>query len=191
MGGETKILKRVGQAGARGGCLKKEGDWNPLTNYDYTNSNLYRCWMYLFNWRFSPVGLFDILYLARDSLLKHLWCYFLLFLGRLLASLLSVCVCVYVPSSELGAIITQKLHHTAWKNIKSFHMNFFGISIVSYFLTLFKLTTCEKLHSYCSSHHMSDVHFFLSPASMALHDDQMKSEVYIASKIFRIFAKCL
>ena len=91
MGGETKILKRVGQAGARGGCLKKEGDWNPLTNYDYTNSNLYRCWMYLFNWRFSPVGLFDILYLARDSLLKHLCCYFLLFLGRLLASLLCVC----------------------------------------------------------------------------------------------------
>ena len=94
MGGETKILKRVGQAGARGGCLKKEGDWNPLTNYDYTNSNLYRCWMYLFNWRFSPVGLFDILYLARDSLLKHLCCYFLLFLGRLLASLLCICVCV-------------------------------------------------------------------------------------------------
>ena len=93
MRGETKILKRVGQAGARGGCLKKEGDWNPLTNYDYTNSNLYRCWMYLFNWRFSPVGLFDILYLARDSLLKHLCCYFLLFLGQLLASLLCVCVC--------------------------------------------------------------------------------------------------
>ena len=31
-GGETKILKRGGQAGSRGGCLKK-GGWNPLTNY--------------------------------------------------------------------------------------------------------------------------------------------------------------
>ena len=30
-GGETEILKR-GQAGSRGGCLKK-GGWNPLTNY--------------------------------------------------------------------------------------------------------------------------------------------------------------
>ena len=133
MGGETKILKRVGQAGARGGCLKKEGDWNPLTNYDYTNSNLYRCWMYLFNWRFSPVGLFDILYLARDSLLKHLCCYFLLFLGRLLASLLSVCK---------NSIKTPPY---SMENIKSFQMIFFGIGIASYFLTLFKLTSCKKL----------------------------------------------
>ena len=34
-GDETKILKRRGQAGSRGGCLKKEGregGWNPLTN---------------------------------------------------------------------------------------------------------------------------------------------------------------
>ena len=33
--GETKILKR-GQAGSRGGCLKKKGGggWNPLTNYE-------------------------------------------------------------------------------------------------------------------------------------------------------------
>ena len=30
-GVETEILKR-GQAGSRGGCLKK-GGWNPLTNY--------------------------------------------------------------------------------------------------------------------------------------------------------------
>ena len=29
---QTKILKR-GQAGSRGGRLKKEGGWNPLTNY--------------------------------------------------------------------------------------------------------------------------------------------------------------
>ena len=33
-GQETKILK-MGQAGSRGGCLKKggAGTWNPLTNY--------------------------------------------------------------------------------------------------------------------------------------------------------------
>ena len=35
-------------------------------------------------------SLFDILYLARDSLLKHLCCYFLPFLGWLQASLLCV-----------------------------------------------------------------------------------------------------
>ena len=38
-GGKTKILKRGGQAGPRGGCLKKwggrGGGWNPLTNYEY------------------------------------------------------------------------------------------------------------------------------------------------------------
>ena len=32
MGGETNILKR-GEAGSRGECLKKGGDWNPLTNW--------------------------------------------------------------------------------------------------------------------------------------------------------------
>ena len=32
MGGETKILKR-GKAGSRGGCFKKRGAWNRLTNY--------------------------------------------------------------------------------------------------------------------------------------------------------------
>ena len=31
-GGDTKILKRE-QTGARGGCLKKEGGWKPLTTY--------------------------------------------------------------------------------------------------------------------------------------------------------------
>ena len=31
-GGDTKFLKRMGQAGSRGGCLKKR-DWKPLTNY--------------------------------------------------------------------------------------------------------------------------------------------------------------
>ena len=40
--GETTILKRRmgggGQAGSMGGCLKKRGDWNPLTSYVY---NLY------------------------------------------------------------------------------------------------------------------------------------------------------
>ena len=47
--------------------------------------------MYIFCSGYSSVSFFDILYLARDSLLKHLYCYFLLFLGRLLASLLCVC----------------------------------------------------------------------------------------------------
>ena len=65
--------------------------------YHYTNYHLHRCWMYIFSWRYSPVSRFDTLNLARDSLLKWLCCYFLLFLGRLLASLLySVCVCVCV-----------------------------------------------------------------------------------------------
>ena len=73
-------------------------------NYDYTNYNLYRCRMYIFSWRYFPVFPFDILNLARDSLLKHLCCYFLLFLGRLLASLLCVRVCL--TSSELVARIT-------------------------------------------------------------------------------------
>ena len=61
--------------------------------------------MYIFSWGYSLVSLFDILYLARDSLLKHLCCYLFLFLGQLSASLLYVCVCV--PSPELGARITS------------------------------------------------------------------------------------
>ena len=87
-GGEIKILKR-GQAGSRGGCLEKRGDWNPLMNHDNTTYNLLKCWMYIFSWGYSPDSLSDILCLARDSLLKHL--YFLQFLGRLLASLLCMC----------------------------------------------------------------------------------------------------
>ena len=31
-GGETKIFKKGGQAGSKGGCLKR-GGWNLLTNY--------------------------------------------------------------------------------------------------------------------------------------------------------------
>ena len=65
-------------------------------NYDYTNYHLHRCWMYIFSWRYFAVSLFDILNLARDSLLKCLCCYFLLSLSKLLASLLCVCVCVRV-----------------------------------------------------------------------------------------------
>ena len=38
-GRERKILKRSGQAGSRGGCLKKWGGWNPLTNYDESRNN--------------------------------------------------------------------------------------------------------------------------------------------------------
>ena len=34
-GKEIKIKKKgEGQARSRGGCLKKGGDWNPLTNYE-------------------------------------------------------------------------------------------------------------------------------------------------------------
>ena len=34
-GGKTKTLnKKGGKAGLKGGCLKKGGGWNPLTNYD-------------------------------------------------------------------------------------------------------------------------------------------------------------
>ena len=32
-GGETKILKRGGKLGQGVGALKREGGWNPLTNY--------------------------------------------------------------------------------------------------------------------------------------------------------------
>ena len=32
-GSGNKNFKRGGQAGLRGGCLKKRGCWNPLTNY--------------------------------------------------------------------------------------------------------------------------------------------------------------
>ena len=39
-GGETRIFKR-GEAGSRGGCLKK-GGWNPLTNYDIS----WLSWLY-------------------------------------------------------------------------------------------------------------------------------------------------
>ena len=53
---------------------------------------------YSISWGYFLVSLFDILYSARESLLKRLWCYFLVFLGRWLASLLCVfvCVCVYM-----------------------------------------------------------------------------------------------
>ena len=35
-GRENKDFKEGGgQAGSRGGCLKKEGGWNPLTNYNW------------------------------------------------------------------------------------------------------------------------------------------------------------
>ena len=93
-GGKTKVLEERGKAESRGGCLKKGVGWNPLINYDYTNYHLHRCWMYIFSWRYFPVSLFDILNLARDSLLKCLCCYFLLSLSQLLASLLCVCTCV-------------------------------------------------------------------------------------------------
>ena len=106
------ILKTGGKLGQGSGYLKKQG-WNPFKNYGYTNYNLYRCWMYIFSWGYSPASLLDILYLARDSLLKHLCSYFLLFLGQLLAPFLYVCMCVCLcvcmcaPSSELAARITS------------------------------------------------------------------------------------
>ena len=85
----NKDFKKGRQAGSRGGCFEKKGGWNPLMNHDNTTYNLLKCWMYIFSWGYSPDSLFDILCLARDSLLKHL--YFLQFLGRLLASLLCMC----------------------------------------------------------------------------------------------------
>ena len=38
-GSGNKNFKKGGQAGSRGGCPKKGGDWNPLTNYDYEQVN--------------------------------------------------------------------------------------------------------------------------------------------------------
>ena len=143
--------------------------------------------MYIFSWGYSPLSFFNILYLAGDSLLKHLCCYFLLFLGRLLASLLSVCK---------NSIKTPPY---SMENIKSFQMIFFGIGIASYFLTLFKLTSCKKLQLLLSQsvtcpNHMSELHFFHSPAQTTFHrrSDEISG---IASKIFwiilKIFTKCL
>ena len=71
---DTKILKRGKLGQGVGGCLEKKGGWNPLTNYDNTNYNFFKCWMYIFSWGYSSVSLFDILYLPRDSLLKHQCC---------------------------------------------------------------------------------------------------------------------
>ena len=34
-----KDLKKVGQAGSMGGCLKEEGGWNPLMNYTFSFSS--------------------------------------------------------------------------------------------------------------------------------------------------------
>ena len=109
-------------------------DSNPLTNYDNTNYNLYKSWMYIFSWGYSPVSLFDILYLARESLLKHLHCYFLLFLGRLLASLLYVCK-------------NSIKNHTTWKNIKSFQMIFFGIALI--LLNVIKVDGPQNYNRFC------------------------------------------
>ena len=96
-GKENKDFKNGEQAESRGGCLKEGVGSNPLMNSDYTNYHLYRSWMYIFRRRYSPVSLFDILNLAKDSLLKRLCCCFLLFLGRFFA----VCACVCVLISEM------------------------------------------------------------------------------------------
>ena len=71
-------------------------------SYDSTNHNF-------FSWRYSPVIIEGGNFLVdedtpKETMLKHLCCYFLLFLGWLLVSLLYVRV--YVPSSELAARIT-------------------------------------------------------------------------------------
>ena len=126
--------------------------------------------MYIFSWGYSPVSLFDILYLARDSLLSHLYCYFLLLLGRLL--FFAMCV----EEQHKNSMIQHGKISKASKRI------FVGIGIVSYFPILFKLTTCKKLQfllfqSVTCPHHTSDVHFFLFFFRLLFIDDQMKSEV--------------
>ena len=141
------------------GALKK-GGWNPLTNYDNTNYNLYKYWTYIFSWRYSPVNLSDILYLASDSLLKHLCCYFLLFLGRWLASLLCVCKnSIKTPSYNIEK--HQKLlNNFFWY----WHRKLFSNLLLSY--------------SVSCPHHMSDVHFFFYRLLRLLFiNDQMKSQV--------------
>ena len=93
----TIISKGLKSALLGGGCIR----------YNYS---MYKCWMLVFNylWGYSLVNLFDILYLARDSFMCCLCCYFLLFFGRLtyylLSCVLRVCVCVL--NSKLGARIT-------------------------------------------------------------------------------------
>ena len=147
-------------------------------NYDYTNYNLYRCQMYIFSWRYSPVSFFNILNLARDSFLKYLCCYFLLFLGHY-QLFCCVCVCMYLAQSWEQDY--HKIHHIAQKNIKTFHMDFFGVDIVNYFLTLRKLITCKKFQfllfqSATCPHQMSDVYFFYSVLRLLFINNQMKSE---------------
>ena len=66
-----------------------------------------------------------------------------------------------------------KAIHPLYQNIKSFHMNFFGIEIGNYFLTLLKLTTCRNLQfilfqSAACPHQVSDVRFLLPPGQTAL-----------------------
>ena len=110
--------------------------------------------MYIFSWGYSSVSLLDILYLAMDSLLKHLCCYFLQFLWSVTSSF-AACV----QELHKNSIIRHE------KISKASQMNFFGIGIVSYFLTWFKLTTCKSFSSYRPSQWPAlttylDVHFF-------------------------------
>ena len=53
--GNKDFKKGVKLGQGVGGCLEKKGDWNPLTNYDNTNYNLFKCWMYIFSWGYSSV----------------------------------------------------------------------------------------------------------------------------------------
>ena len=77
-------------------CILKRVGWNPFTNMTSVTIICIDA-----GCKSSPGGifliadsLFDILYLGRDSLLKYMCCYFLLFLVQLLASFLYVCMCV-------------------------------------------------------------------------------------------------
>ena len=134
-----------------------------LSYYDNTNYNLHKCWMYIFSWGYSPVSLFDILYLARDSLLKHLCCYFLLFLGQLLASLLCVCVCknsIKTPSYSMEKY--QKLpNEFFWYWHRKLFSNLVQILVF--------------LASHLPSPHVRCAFFFSRLLRLLFIDDQMKS----------------
>ena len=130
-----------------------------------TNHNLYLFQLHAgcqssISWGYFPVSLFDILYLARDSLLWRLCYYFLLFVCRF--SFFPVCVCVAQSrEQELKKIKTSSY---SMKKYQRLPYEFLFSDTGNYFLALFKLVTCKSCSSYCSSQPpsliMSDVHFF-------------------------------
>ena len=129
--------------------------------------------MYIFSWGYSLVSLFYILYLARDSLLKHLCCYFLLFLGQLLASLL--CVCVYKNSIKTPSYSMEKYQKLPKEIFWCCHRKLF--SNLVQLNNLSKASVLIVLVSYLSSPHVRCAFFFYRLLRLFFINDQMKSQL--------------